>query len=185
VRKHGAAAEADTWGWHRLGLVSWPVVLALLLAGPASGSGDGETVVSHRGRAVCLDDATLAPLDDEQRCNEPGGARFALATAVGDRVHFLADDPQAEIFRDPEVRARELVVEGWPRPGGQLELLHVYSLRDGRLYHLHYRCDLCNITAKAPGPCWCCRQPFELREVPVEEGGDATGRASAPTGSEG
>lgn len=162
----------------------WPIVLALLFVGAAAGRGDGGTVVSVEGRAVCLDDATLAPLADEERCNEPGTARFALESAAGELIHFLPDDPQAEIFRDPAVRAKRLVVEGWPRAGGQLELLHVYSLRDGRLYHLHYRCDLCNITAKAPGPCWCCRQPFELREVPVEEGGGATGRAPDPSGGD-
>jgi hypothetical protein len=49
-----------------------------------------------------------------------------------------------------------------------LPILAVYSMVGGIPHHLHYRCEVCNITATAPGPCWCCGAPFELREERVE-----------------
>jgi hypothetical protein len=65
------------------------------------------------------------------------------------------------------VRARELELHGWRRPGGAFELLSIYSIVGGVPHHLHYRCDVCDIDATAPGPCWCCGAPFELREEPA------------------
>jgi hypothetical protein len=122
-----------------------------------------------RGRVVCLDTGTASyddPADDP--CNQPG-ARFELRPATGEAVRFLAGDPKAGIFADPVVRDRELEVHGWQRPEG-FEILSVYSIVGGVQHHLHYRCDVCNITTYAPGPCWCCGQPFELREEKVEAG---------------
>jgi hypothetical protein len=79
----------------------------------------------------------------------------------------MDDDARAGVFADPQVREREIEVHGWRRDGGTFEVLSVYSVVGGVLHHLHYRCDVCNITASAPGPCWCCGKPFELREEPV------------------
>lgn len=151
-----------------------PSVVLLLLAGPSPGAVDGgDATVVLRGRVLCLDPGLrpIAPPGEDSLCNEPGAARFAFATSEGERLLFLADDPRSQMFLDPEVRDKELVVEGWRRPEGRFELLHVYSIKEGRLHDLHYRCDRCNITAAGPGPCWCCGQPFELREAPLEGDG--------------
>ena len=165
-------------------------LLALLLGAPGAlgalgtgGAEDGhpEGVSTHRGRAICLD-ARLQPLDELEhaiRCNEPGAARYGLRTVAGEMIFFLPDDPLAEMFIDPIVRSRELVVKGWSRPDRHFEILRVLSFKNGQLHHIHYRCDVCNITAKAPGPCWCCRKPFELREVPVEGEGASGPEATA------
>ena len=88
---------------------------------------------------------------------------------------FLEEDPRAEMFIDPRIREQPLMIEGWLRQGGRIELLEVFSIKDDVLHHIHYRCDICDITATAPGPCWCCGQDFELRESPVEAH-DGTGR---------
>jgi hypothetical protein len=133
---------------------------------PAESKSD---VVAVRGRVVCLDALSATPANPEaDPCNQPG-ARFDLRVSPTEVVHFLAEDPKAEIFTDPQVRARDIEVHGWRRPGDGFEILSVYSIRGGVPHHLHYRCDVCNITASAPGPCWCCGAPFELREEPADD----------------
>ncbi len=124
-------------------------------------------VVALRGRVVCLDALAATPADPAaDPCNQPG-ARFELRISPAEAVRFLPEDAKAGIFTDPAVRERELEVHGWRRPGGAFEVLSVYSIVDGVPHHLHYRCDVCNITTSAPGPCWCCGKPFELREEPA------------------
>lgn len=124
-------------------------------------------VITIGGRVHCLD-FDLQPNPDAEACNEAGAARFGLRTDGDLWFYFLEDDPRAEMFVDSEVRSRELSVRGWPRDDEQFEILSVHSVKHGRLFDLHYRCDVCNITATAPGPCWCCRAPFELRETPSD-----------------
>src|SRR5262245_40886195 len=121
-------------------------------ADPPSTESPGD-VVTLRGRVVCLDALADAPPDPEiDPCNQPG-ARFELRQAGGEAVRFLSDDARAGVFADPAVRERELEVRGWRREGGAFEVLSVYSMKGGVLHHIHYRCDVCNITASAPGPC--------------------------------
>jgi hypothetical protein len=141
----------------------------LAAADPPSVEPAGE-VVALRGRVVCLDALAATPADPAiDPCSQPG-ARFELRTSGGEAVRFLSGDARAEIFTDPQVRERDLEVHGWKRPDDTFEVLSVYSIVGGVLRHLHYRCDVCNITASAPGPCWCCGKPFELREEPVATG---------------
>ena len=129
-----------------------------------------EGTITFRGKAICLDEAGAESRDPEL-CDRPdSGARFALLTPDGAMVSFLPGDPQAEMMIDPRVRERTLQVVGWPRESGEIEILHVRSIRNGQLFDIHYRCDVCNITATAPGPCWCCRKDFELRETPLRNG---------------
>ena len=104
------------------------------------------------------------------RSLQPARRTVRAARCGGEVVRFVAGDPRADIFTDPQVRDREVEVRGWRRPGEAIEILSVYAVKDGALHHLHYRCDVCNITTYAPGPCWCCGAPFELREGPA--GGD-------------
>ena len=91
--------------------------------------------------------------------------RFGLKTADGKLYLFLPEDAKTKIFTDPRIRERELQVKAWLRSKNRLEIIDVYSVRDGEVHDLSYRCDLCNITTDAPGPCWCCQQEFELRET--------------------
>jgi hypothetical protein len=114
-----------------------------------------------RGQIVCLDDR------GERRACDAEPRRFGLETRGGGLHPFLVSDPLARMFRDPRVRQRELLVRARLAPGGALELVKVYSLKDGALHDLFYFCELCNITAYEPGPCPCCRQEMELRETPV------------------
>src|SRR5688572_2312455 len=158
----------------RVARVAAGVIVALILAGsslPLSAvdppAEETSEVVAIRGRVVCVDSvptATVSPESDP--CNQPG-VRFELHSVGGEVVRFVAADPRSDIFTDPQVRNREVEVRGWRRTGEAIEILSVYAVKDGALHHLHYRCDVCNITTYAPGPCWCCGAPFELREGPA------------------
>ncbi len=152
----------------------WVVTASLLAllgvaqAGPETPSETGAParggeLTRLTGRAVCLEPlAAAAP--DLVPCDEPG-ARYAFETESGETVTFLEEDPRTGVFRDPRVRSQRLEVEGWLREQGRFELLSVLSIKHGERFHVHYRCDVCDITATAPGPCWCCGKDFELRET--------------------
>jgi hypothetical protein len=74
------------------------------------------------------------------------------------------------MFADPDVRSRELLVRARPAGHGtgvELDIIKVYSIRDGRTHDLDYFCEVCNVVAYAPGLCVCCRQPLVLRERPL------------------
>ena len=143
---------------------------ALALAASGLPQTDDPDLVALRGRAFCVDAASgLESTADD--CDQPG-VSFAFRTEDGRHLEFMEEDPKAKMFIDPRVRRQPLQIEGWLREGERFELLSIYSIKDGALYHIHYRCDVCNITATAPGPCWCCGQEFDFREEPVKEGDD-------------
>jgi hypothetical protein len=123
--------------------------------------------VTARGRVVCLARNDV-PLGSGVDCDPQasGFDRFGLSTAEGTVYSFMRSDPRAEMFTDPRIRARELEVTGWLTEGGRLEITRILSLVDGKLHDLYYFCSVCDIKSNSPGPCWCCRADFELKEEP-------------------
>lgn len=119
-----------------------------------------------RGRIVCVGASGLQLSTND--CDQPDNL-LALKTSEGMLYPILHNDSRAKMLRDPRVRARELEVTAWLRPGSKLETVKIYSVREGILHEIHYRCDVCNITVQEPGPCWCCQQEFELRETPKDK----------------
>ena len=119
-------------------------------------------IVQLEGRAECLlpEDALQSPDAD---CNQPG-APFAFRTSDDRLFYLIVDDPKSEVFIDPRIRHQPILLEGWIRPQQRFEILMVYTLIEGQPHHVHYRCDVCDIDATAPGPCWCCGQEFDLRQ---------------------
>lgn len=118
--------------------------------------------VRVRGRVVFLD-ALGQPQSSQERVKE-AQRRFGVHASDGKLYTFSPTDPRAQIFVDARVREKELQITGWLR-GGNLEIIQVRSVREGRLYDLYYRCEICNITSFEPGPCWCCQEEFEFRET--------------------
>jgi len=133
---------------------------ALAAPPPGEPAAAGQTF-DFRGRVACLD-----PAGQRQACGA-AARRFALETTDGKLHPFLASDPLAAIFEDPRVRGQEVAVRARPRPDGALEIVKVHSVKQGKLYDVHYFCEVCNITAYAPGLCPCCRREMELEETPV------------------
>ncbi len=119
--------------------------------------------ITVRGRTICLD-ASGKPSSDEASCDVANG--FAFRAQDETLYRFSSTDKRVEMLTDPRVRSRELEIEAWLREENELEIIKLYSVHDGELYDIYYRCDVCNITAHTPGPCWCCWQDFELRETP-------------------
>jgi hypothetical protein len=115
-----------------------------------------------RGRVVCLDPRGR---DDAVACSD-ATTTFSLVDADGKRYKFLPSDSSTAMFVDSRVRQRELQITARLLSEDRLEIVTVQSIRDGKLYDIYYYCELCNITAYAPGPCVCCRQELEFRETP-------------------
>lgn len=147
-----------------------PLFLALLHMTPLSiqesadqshGAADRSLAVI-RGRVVCLDSRSRG---DSIGCTDSGN-NFGLMSADGKRYEFLSSDSSTAMFADSRVRQRELQITAKLLPDNKLEIVTVQSIRDGKLYDIYYFCELCNITAYAPGPCVCCRQELEFRETP-------------------
>jgi hypothetical protein len=107
------------------------------------------------------------PAKSEHDCEMDGG-RYVLITSQGVMHLFDPSDQRALIFREPRVRDKILRVHGQLSDNG-LTIVNLYSISDGVPYRMYYRCEVCNITAYAPGPCWCCQEDFEFRETPVTD----------------
>lgn len=118
--------------------------------------------IQVQGRIVCVEAGTEPPEPVECPSDAPDRA---LLDETGRLYRFLPDDPKATMFDDPRVRARELRITGRLAASGQLEIIRVKSIVDGRLHYVYYRCEVCHITAYAFGPCWCCQDEFEFRET--------------------
>lgn len=150
-----------------------PLLTALILVMPLSSlvaARQSETPADYKlaviqGRAVCLD-ASGRPNESLFDCNDPS-ARFAVVDRDAKLHNFVPTDIGTAIFTDARVRQRELQVTARLDSKGQLEVIRVQSIKAGKLYNLHYFCEICNITAYAPGPCPCCGRELEFRETPV------------------
>ena len=122
------------------------------------------TEITVRGRTVCLDSAGKP--SDDAHCDLTNG--FAFRDQGEKLYRFSPEDTRVEMLTDERVRSQELEIVGWLKDEDEIEIIKLYSVHDGELYDIYYRCDVCNITAHTPGPCWCCWEDFELRETPAD-----------------
>jgi hypothetical protein len=146
--------------------VTLVVSLGLPVLGHAGPVGHEEIVV--RGDAVCFDaDSELRGVGRDCPDETEGG--WGLRSESGAIWRFSPLDERVQILQDVRVRSKPLEVTAWRDEAGELAIVHLYTLIDGRRHAPHYYCSLCAIRSNAPGPCWCCQAPFEFREPPVEE----------------
>lgn len=71
------------------------------------------------------------------------------------------------LFVDRRIQQRYLEVDAGTGANGSVDVYQIRSIIDGVIHDAHYWCDTCAIRSTSPGPCWCCYQPFEFREVPI------------------
>ena len=150
-----------------------PLLTALILVMPLSSlaarrqseTSDKYNLTVIQGRAVCLDASGHAS-ESLFGCNDPS-ARFAIVDRNAKLHNFAPTDTGTAIFTDVRVRQRDLQVTARLDPKSQLEIIRVQSIKEGKLYNLYYFCEICNITAYAPGPCPCCGNELEFRETPT------------------
>jgi hypothetical protein len=133
----------------------------LVLAGAVQAPDTASASVELHGRVVCLD-----PANERRPCGA-GPHRFALEDGDGRLTRFLEKDQLAGIFEDARVRERDLVVRARPAGKDAVEIIKVFTVKDGTLHDVHYFCDVCHIAAYVPGHCPCCGQEMELRETPL------------------
>ena len=119
-----------------------------------------DRLVDIYGTVVCLDKSDQSLVE----CN-PSSTNFALITAKATRYLFSPNDPKSGALLDPRIQKETLRVIGWVRQE-QLEIKKLLIVQEKGLVEIFYRCDVCNITAFSPGPCWCCREAFKLRLEP-------------------
>ena len=72
-------------------------------------------------------------------------------------------------LQDKRLDNKEVRLEGITKPDGTFEVDKFFTVHDGRLFHVRYYCEVCNIEALEPSRCVCCQQPTELQEIPVTE----------------
>ena len=86
-------------------------------------------------------------------------------------VTLMSDDEYVTaILGDERLLGKTMQVSGaWKEKDRRLNVAHLYTVHDGKLHRITYWCDICTVGASKPGPCICCLQPVDLREVPVDE----------------
>lgn len=158
--------------------LSLPVLGFVLLISPfVEAPGFARTLATSRqiekkqvvldGRVSCVE-ASGRVIPDQDDCSSES-AKFLFHSKDGNTYTFVPDDALTPMFTDHRVRQRDLQLTAWERQKGQLELVAVQSVKNGKLYDIYYYCDICNITAYAPGPCPCCRRELEFKEAPAPE----------------
>jgi hypothetical protein len=134
------------------------------------GSASKDVRLTLRGKVVWLADAMRERLEVKFDDDTPNPA--ALETDDGRLVPLLKDTRGRAFYQDPRLRGRsmELVVRQWPGVP-YVQVVNVYSIKDGKRYKVDYWCDVCAISTYDMRPCPCCQDvfgPMRLREEPVD-----------------
>jgi hypothetical protein len=104
--------------------------------------------------------------------SDPDSAQtsVSLATPAGEVYPIVKDVLGRGFLLDPRLRNRdmELLVrryEGSPF----IQIIRVYTLKQGRKYVVDYWCDICAIQMFELKECECCQGPIRLREELAQE----------------
>jgi hypothetical protein len=132
-----------------------PILVAFLFA-PALFSSDTE--VTLRGHL------------DRQSVEASGSANQPLGfvTNEGKKYKVAGDSISNAQLRDPLLIDREWELAGTMQPDGHLEIVKLFTIKDGKRYRVTYFCEICNITTYEPGRCMCCQGPTDLHEIPAQ-----------------
>jgi hypothetical protein len=110
-----------------------------------------------------LRDRHGAAVDDDA-----GKDVLLLVTESGEAHPIIKDVRSRGFWLDKRLRDRSVELHVHKFPGLPfLRLMDVYSFKDGKKYRVDYWCTICAITTYQPGPCPCCQDEIELREVEV------------------
>ena len=126
---------------------------------------------------VCFGLAAFAVAEDRihltgKLAAMPDKTDKTVGLKLKDKTIVLAGDDEylAAILGDERLIGKALQLSGfWKEKDKRFQVTEIFSVHDGKLHHITYWCDVCNVGASKPGPCICCLQPVDLREIPVEE----------------
>ena len=106
---------------------------------------------------------------DHDGANEGWPAIYLVADS-GERLELISDEPDTlHTWSDPELKDRTWELEGFRLDGDRFEVRKMFTIKDGKRYQVTYYCEICHITSYRPGPCMCCQEKVELREIAVDE----------------
>jgi hypothetical protein len=142
-----------------LGLV--PSALCIAEKGPTTGKEQ-----SFDGKVVAL--AEVLKKAGVKLDADAGPQWLALVTSADKVYPLVKDDGSRMFFKDPRLLSRPMRLTGRLVAGNFLQVVQVYSVKEGRLYEVDYWCDICSIRTFEPGECTCCGDPMVLREIPVK-----------------
>ena len=151
--------------------------------GPASAEADGIAAglrpvlqekpryhnASYRGKVVWLADA-LQRRFQIKTDSDARHSMVALESPDGTIRPIVKDNRGRGFMIDPRLRDvdMELYVrqyEGSP----MIQVMRVYTLKNGHKYELDYWCDVCSIVMYEKKQCECCQETNRIRERLVEE----------------
>ena len=123
--------------------------------------------ITVRGRVICVDGSGRR-LTREGEC-DLHKQKLGFAATDGKAFTFWPEDTLGAMLADPRVSKHLLQLIARLHLNNQLETIRIQAVREGKLYDLYYFCNVCNITAYAPGPCPCCYQELEFIERPATD----------------
>lgn len=127
------------------------------------------TTVRLRGRIVCLTEEFARQHRVAPDCDNRGHV-YALQTSDTKLHPLLPTDSAAAVWLDERYRKLDLQIIARRLPDTEfIEVFKYQTWRNGKLFDLEYYCAVCNISVHKPGPCECCHDPVEYREVPATE----------------
>ena len=94
----------------------------------------------------------------------------AIETVDGELFPIVKDIRGRGFWIDPRLRALdyELVVRRFEHSPA-VQIVRVYTIKQGHKYELDYWCDICAIPMYELKDCECCQGPTRLREREVEK----------------
>ncbi len=135
----------------------------------ASASSNEPQTVGLRGRIICLTEEYKRLYNVTADCANRGHV-YALKSKDNKINPILPTDSAAAIILDEKIRSRDLQITARVFPESSfVEVIRLQSFRNDRLHNLFYFCQVCNIRTHKPGPCDCCQDPVEFREVAADE----------------
>lgn len=152
-----AGSAASLLGWSVAGRA------AAALSMPGSGQGTAQDATGATERDGRRPDSVQGKL-----VNGPEGT-LRVATPSGDAEVTSSDSSILHTLQDPRMNGREVRLEGRRNPTNLLDVAHVFTVRDGKVYRLRFYCHVCNIPATEPGPCVCCQRWTDLEEIPLDQ----------------
>lgn len=95
-------------------------------------------------------------------------APVKLRTGDGAEWTLLVEVDHYHTLHDPKLAGRGWEFIGNAKPGNRLEVIRVFSIKDGVRHKVQYYCEICHIVSYRPGQCMCCQEEVELQEKPAE-----------------
>jgi hypothetical protein len=143
-------------------------VLALANSVVAEEQSARHSTQSLRGKVVWTTEA-LKRLHGIEADADAAHRSVSLETADGQLYPIVKDARGRGFLLDERLRNREMELFVRRYDGSPfVQVIRVYTLKEGQKYELDYWCDICAIAMYELKVCECCQGPIRIRERLVE-----------------